>query len=627
MQHMSGAARILIMLMAVSAVGHAQETAEKKAVELRDVVVTPTRTARLLVDVPGSVQVLDRGFVTRANPIRVDELFKHVVGVDLQGSGISGSDIKLNLRGLTPGFQSKRLLVLVDGRRFNEQFQGNAEFAVLPADSIERIEILRGPASALYGSNAMGGVINVVTRRGTEKPVTQLKAEAGSFSTRHYRASHGHKRGKVDYFVSGSHVRTDGHSANSDGTDRDWAAWNIAGNVGVALTPDSGIRLFLGGYRGEGTDENSEKEAEKDYQALVYKLQWHEPRDADLLVRVYRNGDDHTYDWKFPGRGLYDQETLGGEIQQSIWLDRRNRLSAGGEWRRDAVDIDEVTGPVDEDLSVASAYAQDELYLSDMLQVTAGVRYDDDSDFGGEWSPRLGALCRLSPAAEVFASFNRAHRSPGLSDRYVRAEFNGRLFEGNPDLQPETLTAYEAGIRGRINSRAAAEVAVFYNDLEGAFDFVMDPDGVFRVRNVTGEEIVGVEAGLRVDLNDSWSAFANYSYTDGTYDDFPAPAVEGNQLAYLAGNKAAVGIGYDGKGRLAASLTCRYVDKRYADAQNTDANRMDDYIVVDGRARLRMTDNAHLTLNVDNVFDKTYEAFPGREEPGFSILGGAEMTF
>ncbi len=593
-----------------------------------EIIVTATRTAKNIHDVPASVDVMDRAEIESANAVSVDELFKTIAGVDLQGSGYPGSAIKLNLRGLTPGYQSKRVLVLVDGRRVNDQYQGNAEFALLPADGIERIEILKGPASALYGSGAMGGVINIVTRRGDVKGGRmEISSAVGENNTRHYKLNYGGQLGVWDYLLTGSHVETDGYIDNSDGTDRDWLARNITANIGLAIDENKEIRLFLGQYAGEGTDEDSERETRKNYEAVAYTWQWHEESQAILKARLYRSTENHEYDWKYPGEGIYEQYTVAGELEQSLWLGDINLVTFGLEARRESVDIDEVQGPIDEHASVSSLYAQDEIHVMEAVRITVGLRDDYNRDYGDEFSPRLGVLWNVSQDMELFASVNRAHRAPGLSDRFVNVVYWGMRFEGNPDLEPESMTAYETGIRKRFGERLGAELSVFDNHMKDSFDFMMESDGIFRIRNATRVRTYGFETVFRLKITDTLSGFANYSLTKGSYDEFLAdPRIEGNELAYLAKDKANIGLKYRKKGMM-HSLSCRYVDSRYGDAGNTSENRLNEYVTVDWRSRIKVAENAWISLNVDNIFDKEYQDFPGLDQPGRRVLGGLELVF
>jgi len=530
------------------------------------------------------------------------------------------------MRGHGPGLQSKRVLVLMDGRRVAEPFQSIVEFALFPADNIERIEVLRGPASVLYGSDAVAGAMNIVTRRGTVEPVTELRAGYGSYALQNYGIAHGAATGPLDYFVTGSYQDTDGYTDNPDGTDRDWRAANLTGNFGWAIDDSSEFRLYTGYYDAEGTDADSDRDIEKDYLHGVYRINWGSSQDAELLVRVYRNGDDQVFDWKFPGVGIFDMQTLGGEVQQSLWLGTRNRIVGGVDYRRDDVDIDNVTGPIDEDNAVTGFYIQDDVFVNDAVKLTFGIRNDHDDDFGDELSPRVAGLLRHSANGEVFASFNLAHRAPALSDRFFVGEFDGRFFEGNPALDPETLKAYEVGARQRSEWGCEAEIALYYNDLKDSFEFAEDADGVFRNRNVTRSQIYGIELGGRVPLCSVAWGHATYSYADGEYDEFPTdPSIEGNQLQYLAEHTATMGIAYRGRFGF-HSIDGRYVDGRFADDRNTPERKLDDYLVVDWRSRVPISANVTLTLNIDNILDESYSEFFGIVQPGTTVFGGVEIV-
>jgi len=616
------------MLIVVAARGEAAEPVSTNAPVKQEILVTATRTAQDVQDVPASIDVIDQAAIQAANAANVEDLLRTTAGVDMQGGLFPGEAAKVNMRGMTTGYQSERVLVLVDGRRVNDQYVGNTEFALLPVDNVERIEVLRGPASALYGSNAEGGVINIITKRGTTTPFTQVQAAGGSYNTQRYGVSHGWETGPFDYYLTGSYLDTDGYTHNTDGTERDWTAQNFTGNFGWTPNEDTEVRAGVGAYAGEGTDENSDRTARKDYEMLSCSWRWDRAKEAWLVTRLYRNGEYNRYDWKFPGSNVYHQDTLGGEVQQSLWIGEHNQATFGVETRQDSVDAEEVMNAFDESTTTVGSYLQDEVLFNENWKLTAGIRNDYNTDYDGAWSPQVGLLYHAGPNAEVFASVNRAYRAPAISDRFVKTEWNGILFQGNPDLKPETLMAYELGARLRLADRLTVEVTAFADDMKDTFDFVLGSDGVFRNQNVTRSKIAGVENSLRYQFTDELSAFANYTFTDGAYDEFPPdPVVEGNQLAYLAKSRAGAGVRYQRESGLAGSVEGRYVGSRYGDAQNLDANKMPDYLVADCRLRVPVVGHTMLTLNVDNIFDETYEDFPGVDAPGRTFMAGVEMTF
>ncbi len=607
---------------------HSGEAPGVASQQLDDLVVTATRTARVLSEVPASVTILDTNALRAVNPVTVDELFQTVVGVDIQGSGVPGTSVRVNLRGLTTGYQTERVLVLVDGRRVNDAYVGNAEFALLPADAIERIEILKGPSSVFYGSNAEGGVINIMTRRGRSTPCFWVRAAGGSYHTQHYQFTHGWKIGPVDYFLAASHVETDGYLRSVDGTRRDWRADHVSGRFGWTFGPNADLQLTLGGYQAEGTDAVSDRETEKTYQMATYERTWDEQRDAHLSARIYRNSEHTIYAWKFSRASIYDMETLAGELQQSVGCGNNHRLMMGAEFRRDFVDIEELAGPIREQSDIIGVFLHDEMTLGDGLQATLGVRNDSSTDYRDEWSPRVALLWQPTPAWNLFGSVARAFRAPSLSDRFVHVSFAGMEFVGNPDLKPETVTSWELGMRTRRGDWRL-EAAVFLNDMDDTFDFLLDPaDGVFRSQNITRMRVYGIEWSTEYAWSETLACFANYSYTEGQYETFEAdPSVEGNTPAHLAPHKAAAGIAYRCPFGIRHTLTVRYVSARHGDPQNSPHNKMEQYVVADWRLRRPFGDRLDVTLDLKNLLDAQYEELPQIKQPGRTVLLGMEARF
>jgi outer membrane receptor protein involved in Fe transport len=318
---------------------------------------------------------------------------------------------------------------------------------------------------------------------------------------------------------------------------------------------------------------------------------------------------------------------LGSVLQQSFWLGDRQHINAGCESIQQSVEVDEVYNSFNKRSSAVGAFVADELHLGNAWQVNAGLRDDYSPDYDHALSPRLGLLWQPVTNLECFASYNQAHRAPSLADRYVKVEFNGMLFEGNPDLKPEKLTAYEAGLRWRPLTGLSAAVTGFHNELRDAFDYMLDSDGIFRNHNVTRERSYGLESSLRYQVTPALAAFLNYTRTEGEYEAFPSdPTVEGNRLAYLARDKAGFGVECALPWAVATQLRGRYTGARHGDAQNSAANRLDDYFVLDWHLRWPLYKGIIFTLNVNNLLNEDYEDFPRQKQPDRSFLAGVEWT-
>ena len=626
---MKRVAGIAVAVGMLAGSGNAVESDEP--VVLSGVLVTATRTDRPVESAIGRVEIWNARDLDVLNPVMADDILRQIAAGDLQSSNLPGAPVRFSMRGLSPGFGSKRVLVLVDGRRMNDQLQGSADFALLNAIGIERIELLRGPASAVYGSNAMSGVLNIVTRRGTAEPFAILGGRAGTYSTRQYYFNGGAAAGPVDYAISAGFVETGGYIKNRDGSGRPWEAWNLDANMGLLLGENAELRVFTGAYSGEGAGEDTttavDRKVDQDYQQLDWRLLVDEASGAELLVRAWRSARDDRRRM-LQGTERYDQESWNGEILQTLRLGRLQRLTAGAEMRRESVDAQQAAADFDESTNLRAVYVQDEITLTERMELVAGARYDYDDDFGGEWSPRAAVVYTLNDNAEVYASYNRAHRAPAISDRYVDTVFWGMRFAGNPDLTPETLDAYEVGLRLRPSDNLKTELTVFHYELDDTFDYVLQADGTFRNLNVTGMETKGVECSLQWRLGKSLSVMAEYTFTDGEYTKNPQdPAIEGNRPAYLSRNKATARAVWSGISGQSHSFGVRYAGSRYGDARNSTDNRMDDYVVYDWQSRVPVFRTpATLTLSVDNLFNTDYETYPGIRQPGTAVLAGLEIA-
>jgi len=593
-----------------------------------EMIVTPSRTETAMTAVPAATAVIRADMIELHAPGRIDALFRSMPGVDLLSSDFPGEPVKLSMRGLTAGFQTKRVLVMQDGRRLNEQYQGNVELTTLPADNIDRIEVLRGPASALYGSGAMGGVVNIITRRGGDTPETAVSAGYGTHNTVRSALRHSARFGALDYALGGSFIETDGYLSRADGTPLEWRATNLDANVGWALSPQSDLRIFAGAYRGDGAEFSADREARKNHQMVTLAHRWPAAHDGRLELRLYRNGQRDEYAWLGRGTGIYDQETLAAEIVHSFWANDHHRLTFGAELRRDAVDIREIDGDIDERATIQALFAQDEWFITDRLHVQTGVRVDRDLDYDTEWSPRVAALYRLSDAGEVYASYSRAHRNPGLSDRYVRVIFWNLLFVGNPDLEPETLDAYEIGTRQRFGNRVSTELTVFYNDMRDSFEGMFNPElDAMRPENISDSKTYGVEASARGHITGNLDAFLNYTYTEGEIVRDARPGIEGNRIPYLARHKANAGLALDA-GRVGMhELSVQTVGSRHTDFDNSSDGQLDRYTLAHWSSRVQVAPTAWVRLNIHNIADTTYQHYRQFDQPGRLVTGSLELVF
>lgn len=395
------------------------------------------------------------------------------------------------------GSETQQVLVLLDGIRLNYPQLGQFDLANLPVslDQIERIEVLRGPASALYGPGALAGVIHIVTRRPEEEPRASLSWSEASHDTREVAFSASRKAGALGYRFGASRDHSQGHRHNAD-ADRT----ALDGLLTVELP---------GGFGFEAYGYHLKKEI-----GVPGPRGWESP-DA-------RQGDENTSaglvlkgplgPLALTGRGIYDRfdntyrdpgafspvddrhlaQTLGAEAQAHAPV-RGQGLTLGAELYRDFLDS---SASGRQDQSRWAAFGQQEVALTSWASALAGVRFDGHSDFRNEWSPRASLLLSPGGGARVRASADRSYRAPTFNDRFW--PFDG-FARGNPDLDPETAWEYELGGSQELGGWGSVGVTGFRRDATDLIDWrpedPADPLSAWSPVNVGTSRTWGVEAG------------------------------------------------------------------------------------------------------------------------------------
>jgi iron complex outermembrane receptor protein len=443
----------------------------------------------------------------------------------------------LGVRGFSrPGDYNTRILLLVDGTRQNDNIFDSAPVgteALVDVDLIDRVEVIRGGASSLYGSNAFFAVINIITKRGRDYQGLEASAEVASYQTYKGRLTYGRRlQSGVEFSLSGTYYRSHGEQrihfpeldtpATNDGVaedlDRDWFG-SFLGKVSL------GDFSLQGGYayrRKEiptasyGTIFNFHDPAERtvDEQGYV-ELKYDRALSQDW--RVLGRAAYHFYDYyglwpyDYPPVTINKDATRGdwwtGELQAVGTLFRRHTVTFGGEIQdnlrqhQENFDVEPAVTYMDQrDRSTDwGVYLQDEFLILENLILNAGVRYDCHESFGGAVSPRIALIYRAFQATWLKLLYGTAFRAPNVYERFYR----GGGFKANPDLDPEKITNYGIVLEQYFGPHIRAAGSLFYHDITDLITQVIDPsDGQFTFRNV-GHVIV---QGVEVELEGRWAA-------------------------------------------------------------------------------------------------------------------------
>lgn len=578
------------------------------AAGLPPIVITPTRTAETASESLAAVTTLDRKDIERLQAVSVPDLIRALPGVTLSNNGGMGKVTSVFLRGT----ESDQVLVLIDGIKAGSATSGTVAFENLPVDQIERIEIVRGPRSSLYGSEAVGGVIQIFTRKGGGDTRPYVSLGGGSDSTFSGSAgiSGGGARGRFHAGLSG--LDTKGFNACNgeplvggcftSEPDRDGYR-NVAGSFNGGWHFDNGIEAGVTFLRSDGKSEfdgDFVNETETAQQVLGGSLRFAPLADWSSMVHVGQSRDDsdNFKDGAFMSRFDTTRDSLS--FQNDITVAAGQLLTLGLDWLNDKVDSDQaftVTGR--DNLGLFGQFQ----WAPGRHELQASLRYDDNEQFGGETTGGLAWGYDLGNSLRVTASWGTAFKAPSFNDLY----FPGF---GNPNLEPEESDSLELGLRGTASFGSWA-IHAFQTDVDQLIAF--DPV-TFSPANIDSARIRGLEAELSTTIA-GWTTRAALTLLDP--ENRSAGPQHGNELPRRAGEALRVDTDRDFDAyRLGASLIAQ--SSRYDDIANT--MKLDSYAIVNLRGEYLIAPDWRVQLRVENLFDTDYETAAFYNQPGLGAF-------
>ncbi|MBI3767304.1 MAG: TonB-dependent receptor [Deltaproteobacteria bacterium] len=476
---------------------------------LATIVVTATRTETRLDETTTTVTVIDRAEIEQRHAETVVELLRDVPDVDVVQNGSRGTNTELFLRGA----DADQTLVLIDGVEVNSVTLGAFDFSSLTTDNVERIEVLRGAGGTLYGSQAIGGVINVITRAGGGAPHGSVLGEGGNGSTGHGAVSSAGQMGRLRYSVAGAYLDTQGFHAHNDDYRNGTASLRLDYDVAEHAT----ARLFFRYANADVGLINSnnflaapDPNARQSDELYLIKGEWEQELIPDLELRVagsFAHSDEHFNDPPDAAETSDTRSTITGgivtsEIQLNHYWKQLMITTAGIEFEERSANIRSLTvdpaftfnDHFDESRRNVAGYFQEQLRLLDgALLGVGGVRVDGNQEFGTAVSPSGSVSYALPiPGVRLKAGYAEGFRAP---------TFNELFFPnfGNPNLGAETSREYSVGVVDTAwQRRATSELALFDRVTHDLIEGQPQPDGSFQAENVGTVHVRGVEIAPRV---------------------------------------------------------------------------------------------------------------------------------
>lgn len=609
------------------------DTLTRNAQPIDEVVVTGTRHATDVRHLSQTVSVVSRQQIEQAmQPSLLPVLTEQVPGLFTTARGVMGYGVSggaaggISLRGLSGG--SARLMVLVDGHPQYAGIFGHPIADAYQSFLADRVEVLRGPASVLYGSNAMGGVLNIVTRqRHTDGVSTFLHTGYGSYNTLETELTNQVRQGRFSSVLSASYNRTDGHRDNMPF--EEYAGY---AKVGYDLTAhwnayaDVNITRFFASYPGPVSAPLLEGDQHITRGIASAALRNHYARTSGALSFFYNWGHHWINDGYTPSAGEKPQDgrfhssdnMMGLSLYQSAQLFKGNRVTLGLDWfnyggkaytayvkgeregtRNDLVDKHE---------NEVAGYADFRQDVARWLTLNAGLRIDHHSRVGTEWVPQAGMAFHLPSHIELKASATKGFRYPILREMYM-------FPPQNPDLKPESMWNYELAFSQHLlDGRLQYGLNLFFIDGKNLIMTLPNPNGSGRLNQNSGKIVnKGVELQAAYRLNAWWSVDANYSFLHMNNPVVAAPE-----------HKAYAGVHFTKDG-LTVSTGLQYVAGLYTSVGTNE--QTEHFALWNVRASYQVAKWLGVWVRGENLLAQKYEINAGYPMPRATVMGGLNFTF
>lgn len=618
----------------------AQEDLQEFALE--DMVVTASRVPTQKVDTPADISVITKEEIADQNYASASDALRAIPGVNVLGSGAKGSSMgqdKILLNG------DERVLVLVDGRRMNLGSSGNSSADWLPpVNAIERIEVLKGGGSALYGTDAVGGVINVIMKKGSDvgNHVT-VKAAGGSWNAEQYAISaSGSTDSGLGLIVSATKERRGEYKFKNANGKSQLLKNSGYDDTGVIVKLDQKVgednRIGVNfehinaeggspfGYSGFGNTDSHKRISNN----VALRYDWNESSDERGYVQVYKNYQHAHFRSPVASRqSNFTDSTIGLEAQQNFKFSDTDELIVGLEYYKTTVDNTALyTG--ERDINNKAIFAENRWEFAPSWQLNTGLRYDHHSKYGSEVTPKVALNKKFDENSNVYLSWGRVFNAPTTDDLFwhqVDSSQWGTFYTyGDPNLKPEKGYVWTFGGNTKLNEKTSLSANVFYSKITDAidWDYTSVPNYTLAV-NVNKEKRRGLELSLNHDFDDNLSAYASYTYVQVKQDKgkgFTKDLTTKPNI-YRAGLKYK---NADWLFTLNANAVTGQSEKNFVDSS---------YFTLDLGAQYKINDNAKLFINGYNLTNARYAEFGGLYKngeakypmAGRSFIIGAEYTF
>ena len=581
------------------------------------IVVTGTRIEQTTAEVGSTVRVIDAADIEALGFNHALDVLANTPGVTVNQNGSYGGSATVRIRGAS----SDQTLVLVDGVAVNDASSpgGGFDFARLDTENIERIEILSGPQSTLWGTDAIGGVVSITTRRPHEGVRGDIFGQTGSFGTFRGGASVSNAGEAGDFRLAATQLNSDGISradeANGNKERDSFDAVTLSARGGLNLPAAARIDAsvlwndastefdsFVFGAQGNVGDGDEISETEEHSAHLSLTAPLLDGRLDNLLLVGRSEIDRRNFSDGTPSFDAEGERSLF-RYQGTLTIDARNTLAFGAEREKSTANVNSS--------SLNGLFALYELRPVRSLTLSGGVRSDDHERFGSETTGRFAAAYQATPGLTLRGSWGQGFKAPTI---FQTTFFCCGAVAANEALRPERSDGVDIGAEWRsLSGRGHVGVTLFRQDTEDLIDFSFAVGGY---ENISEVESTGVEVSAGWGLTGAFTLTADYAYIKASEGD-------GTPLRHLPRHSADLVLGFDPSGPFSSSVLLRYNGSEPID----DRSELDAWTRVDINARYDLSHNLELFGRIENMLDAHYQQILGYGTPGRSGFVGARWRY
>ena len=600
-----------IILLALTVCLSYSQSSKKDSIQLNDIVVTGSKTEISRKMVPLSVSQISKQEIESTGQLNIlPSLNNFAPGIfvtqrNILGFGVSSTGAgSITMRGISSS-PNTDVLVLVDG---NPQYQGIFGHPLADAyvsSDVEKVQIIRGPASILYGSNAMAGVINIITKKQKEEGLKiNLGGSYGSYNTQKYFGTIGYRKDKLSAFASVNHDQSDGIRANTD-----FNITNGYAKIGYELSKQLNVTADFSLAKFNANDSGPiMKPSFMNIDITRGKASFSIDNKFDFSeggLKIYHNFGTHILSSHFYSRDY----NSGAMFFQTFKLKTGTNITAGIDFKQfGGIANDSLINKyINASINELAVYAYAQQTLFEKLTISVGLRLENNSKFGNELIPIGGITYNLSDATTFKASISKGFRSPTIMELY--------LYAPNPNLQPERMVNYEISwLQSLLNNRLNIELTAFKVMGDNMIQVVPPPPPPAMRQNIGSFDNMGIEFSARYAVCKNLFLHANYSYLDLTK---AVVAVPRQQLNISANYKYKIWN---------LNVSTQYIEKLYTQVVQVPVIQSD-YLLLNARLSAKPLKQLEVFVDGNNLLNQQYQINYGYPMPGINFNAGFNVRF